>query len=125
MSVDSKARWYDKDPQLKGILNILQKAPDDMRQDIAMEIIQIIINENFTTSDDLLSFAKSNYIGEAKRWYDLDELVHTAVEMIKLLSDSERQIVLFEVAQSILYFSATFGEEYEKSATRNGHMSDK
>lgn len=102
----SKQRWYDKDPQLKTILRFLENAPDNMKQDVCMDMIQVIIQENFTTSDELMSFARQNYVGNAQRWYDIDDLVHTAVEMVKLLDDEERQIVLSEVAHTILYFSA-------------------
>ncbi|MEW5819906.1 MAG: hypothetical protein AB1782_06915 [Cyanobacteriota bacterium] len=106
-------RWYDKDPQLKTIINFLEKAPDEMRNDVAMDLIQIIVQEDFTTSDELITFAKSNYIGSGQRWYDIDELVHTAIEMIKLLNDDERRVVLSEVAQTILHISAHQREYYE------------
>lgn len=125
MMDSKKERWYDRDPQLKTILAFLEKAPDEMRTDVAMEMIQFIIEENFTTSEELIQFAKTNYVGRGQRWYDVDDLVHTAVEMIKLLTDDERRIVLSEVAQSILYFSANQKDIYEKPLTGHRHLPDK
>ena len=73
MTRKDHCRWYDKDPQLKSILKFLEKAPDEMKSDVAIDLIQIIIQENFTTSEELIHFAKTNYIGKGQRWYDVLE----------------------------------------------------
>lgn len=118
-------RWYDSDPQLKMVLNFLEVAPDNIRSDVAMDIIQIILQEDFTSTDELINFSRNNYIGSSERWYDIDDLIHTAVEMIKLLNDDERTIVLSEAAQSIMYFTAHKKELYEQPVTGDRHLSDK
>ena len=117
-------RWYDTDPQLKMVLNFLEVAPDDLRSDVAMDIIQIVLHEEFTSTDEFINFARDNYIGSSQRWYDIDDLIHTAVEMIKLLNDQERAVVLSEAAQTIMYFSANKKDFYEKPATGNRYLSD-
>jgi hypothetical protein len=118
-------RWYDKDPRLKAIITFLEKSPEEVRIDVAMDIIQLIIQENFTSSDQLIDFARANYIGTGQRWYDSDEMVHTAVEMLKLLSEAERNILLREVADSLIYFSASnIREKNERSTTGNRYLPD-
>jgi predicted GTPase len=123
MTTSKFTRWYDRDPRLKSVVNFLEKAPEEVRTDVAMDIIQLIIQENFTNSEELISFAKANYIGSGQRWYDTDELVHTAIEMLKLLNDRERSVLVHEIADSIKYFSiSNYGKENETDKSGNRYL---
>jgi hypothetical protein len=113
MTENSNLRWYDRDPKLKGIVTLLKKAPEDVKSDLAMDIIQVIIQENFTTSDELMGFAGKNYVGKTQRWYDSDEMIHTAVEMLKLLNERELQIVMREIADTYLYLLKNMTQDNE------------
>ena len=104
-NIIKKERWYDKDPQLRSIMKFLELSNEEVKVDIAMDIIQVIVQENYTDSDGLIEFAKTNYIGNAQRWYDTDDVVHTAIEMLKILDINERKAVLSEIAETIMYYS--------------------
>lgn len=125
MKLNKNERWYDKDPQLKTIMKFLEKAPEDIKVDVAMDLMQLIIQEDYTDPEGLIEFAKSNYIGNAERWYDADDVVHTAIEMLKLVKEHDRQLIIKEIAETIMFFVAQSGKEHERLVTGNRYLPNK
>ena len=113
--MQKETRWYDKNQGLKNILNFLENAPQEIRINVAIDIIQFITQENFASINELAEFSKTNYIGQANRWYDADYTVHSAIEMLKLLTEQELYIVINEIASSIVFFT----QYQQKDLTNN------
>ena len=121
----NKERWYDQDPLLKQILLFLESATPFVRYNITMDLMQIIIQENYIPADELMDFLKNNYSGTNKRWYDQNEVSYCAIEMLKLLQDNERKIVLEELINSISYFINEAGNNDERLDSWNRYLSNK
>jgi len=117
--MDKVTRWYDRNEDLKKIIDFLEYASNDLRINVAMDIIQFIIQENFASAKEITEFAQTNYTGNSTRWYDIDDTVHSALEMLKLLNDRELRIVINEMASSIVFFT----QHQQKEKSKSNHSS--
>lgn len=95
-------RWYDKDKNLRFIVNVLEKLDEETRNNLASEIIQILISDKYPDTDEFIEQINSNWIASSNRWYDQDEIVHSAVEMLKYADTEEKRDLLKEFLYSII-----------------------
>ena len=102
----NNSRWYDSDPRLKSLMHFLELASPSIKKDVTMDIMQIIIQEGFRTSDEIIEFFKDHKAGNYSRWYDKNEVTHSGIELLKILNEEEKQTILPEIVNGILYFNA-------------------
>lgn|SRR5574344_1442561 len=99
-------RWYDKDPELSNMMKFLENLNEETRDEIAQDLIQIILNEIKTNKDKEISGLNDNKITEYKRWYDKNISLYSAIELIKNLNDEERKQILPLLMESIVQILA-------------------
>lgn len=95
-------RWYDKDPDLSHLMKFMEGLTDEVREEIAQDLIQIILNELKTNQDGEISLLSDNKITEYKRWYDKNLSLHSAIEIIKNLDDEQRKEIIMLLMESIV-----------------------
>lgn len=105
-------RWYDKDPDLSHLMSFLEGLNDEVRDEIAQDMIQILMGEICTNSDGKISDLSAVTITEYKRWYDRNISLHSAVEMIKNLDDEDRKEIISRLMESIVQILTEYN--YEK-----------
>ena len=98
-------RWYDKDEQLKHIMELLEKSSPEVKISVALDILQMLFNKNLAHSDNLIDDINEKYVPVRQRWYDESETLHSAVEMLRLISEEDRNDIYQEIMQSLLFFS--------------------
>ena len=106
-------RWYDKDPDLSSLMAFLESLNDEVRDEVAQDLIQIILSELKTNTDGEISLLNENKITEYKRWYDKNISLHSAVEIIKNLDDAQRKEIISLIMESIVQILTEYN--YEKS----------
>lgn len=106
-------RWYDKDPDLSSLMSFLESLNEDVRDEIAQDLIQIILSEIKTNTDGEISHLNENRITEYKRWYDKNLSLHSAIEIIKNLNDEQRQEIISLIMESIVQILTEYN--YDKS----------
>ncbi len=106
-------RWYDKDPDLSSLMSFLESLNEDVRDEVAQDLIQIILSEIKTNPDGEISLLNENKITEYKRWYDKNLSLHSAIEIIKNLNDEQRKEIISLIMESIVQILTEYN--YEKS----------
>ena len=106
-------RWYDKDSDLSHLMAFLENLEEDLRDEIAQDLIQIILGELETNKDGEIFQLGENKITEYKRWYDKNLSLHSAVEIIKNLDDEQRKEIISLLMESIVQILAEYN--YEKN----------
>ncbi len=101
-------RWYDKDPDLSHLMTFIENLSDDIREEIAQDLIQIILSEIRTNKDSEISLLSENKITEYRRWYDKNISLHSAVEIIKNLDDDKRKEIISLLMESIVQILAEY-----------------
>lgn len=105
--MDHNRRWYDKDPILSKAMRILETTDDKFQLKIAINLIKIIIEHNieedeFRSVDDLLSAVEDGRCEKGnERWYDLDQTIRTAVQMLERCPDEMQNKIARQVADLI------------------------
>jgi hypothetical protein len=97
-------RWYDKNEILKQIMELLESSDPDTRNDIANDIIQLIVNKQYDVDTFIQAINEQN-LPSRNRWYDKDETMHSAVEMLKNIEESEKNELFKEILTTIINFS--------------------
>lgn len=95
-------RWYDKDPDLSHLMHFIEGLNDEVRNEIAQDLIQIMTSELSINADGQISDISSSGVTEYKRWYDRNITLHSAVEMIKNLDTEERREIIERIMESIV-----------------------
>lgn len=98
-------RWYDKDENLKVIMHALEKMDQDAKIAVASDLIQIILNERTADSDEFIDKINENYFPDRNRWYDTDETIYSAIEMLKHTQGEKKKELIREIFYSILHFN--------------------
>lgn len=96
-------RWYDKNEALKKIMEILESSDPITRENIANDIIQLIVNKQYDV-DNFIRVINSQTPPRRTRWYDEDETIYSAVEMLKNTNESEKKELFREVLATIYSF---------------------
>ena len=97
-------RWYDKNEILKQIMETLERSDFDTRNEIANDIIQIIVDRQYDI-DKFIHVINDQSVSAKKRWYDEDETMRSAVEMIKSVDEKEKSELFNEILTTILYLN--------------------
>lgn len=98
-------RWYDKDSQLKLIMETLEHMDKDVQIAVAEDLLQMILQISQSDYDKIIAKLNENYIPIRRRWYDKDETTHSAIELIKIVDENLKHEVFTEIIYSILYFT--------------------
>ena len=97
-------RWYDKDEILRQIITLLENADEETQTDIANDIIQLMIDKQFDV-DDFIQVINTKNLESKNRWYDKNDTLHSAVEMLKDTDAHDRQELLNEILTMFFNFS--------------------
>ncbi len=81
-------RWYDKEANVRTIVESLQGLDKSARNAFALDIIQSAINKQ-SDKDSFLEVFNNEMSRDSKRWYDSNEIVQSAIEMLKYLHPEE------------------------------------
>ena len=95
-------RWYDRDKHLSTFLGLLEGLSRGVQSDVAMDImlnLPVIADENLNDFVNNMSLAGT---GQYRRWYDYSPQIHSAVEVMKQLNESQRDIIIASSADIIL-----------------------
>ena len=95
-------RWYDKDPDLSHLMTFLQGLNDELREEIAQDMMQILMTEVCTDSDDEIHILGESKLTSYKRWYDKDITLHSSIEIIKNLDTEKRKEIISRLRESIV-----------------------
>lgn len=104
-------RWYDKDPDLSHLMAILESLNEEIRNEIAQDLLQIILCEIETDNDNEIFQLSENKLTEYRRWYDKNISLHSAVEIIKNLNTEKRKEIIELIMESIIQILADYGKE--------------
>lgn len=104
-------RWYDKDPDLSHLMAFIENLPDNIREEIAQDLIQIISNELKINNDTELFELGKNSLAKYRRWYDYNITLHSAIEIIKNLNTEKRTEIIHSIMESIVQILAGHNNE--------------
>ena len=97
-------RWYDKYPELKSLLTLLEQVSDENIELIAQDFLQIIMGKYGNDFDKKIEQLNKNAPQQYKRWYDENYNLHTCIEFIMTLDDNEKQEIIHSFIMSIMSF---------------------
>lgn len=106
-------RWYDKDPDLSHLMHFIESLNDEIRDEIAQDMIQILMGEICTNADGKISDLSAGTLTEYKRWYDKNPSLHSAVELIKTLDDEDRKEIISRLMESIVQILTEYNYDKE------------
>ncbi len=101
-------RWYDKDPILSKTMKVLQTSTDEDQIRMSINLIKIIIEHNiesksFTSIEDIMEAVNEGVIEKGNaRWYDIDNTVRTAIQMLENCSEEMRSKIAKKMADMIV-----------------------
>ncbi|HSA07700.1 MAG TPA: hypothetical protein P5556_11040 [Candidatus Gastranaerophilales bacterium] len=75
-------RWYDHDPLLVEVMDLLRNFKDDLRDQAEIFLIKI---ENQVGKDAIESFYEKVKPANGNRWYDYDPVLSRAVELLRIV----------------------------------------
>jgi len=96
-------RWYDTNDALKQIMEIMENSDLNTRHDIANDIIQLIVNQQYDV-DNFIQIINDQSPLMSNRCYDKDEIIFSAVEMLKILNKNEEKELFKKILNNILDF---------------------
>lgn len=95
-------RWYDNNAELKRLFEILEGLDVALQNEIAKDIIQILLTDFGLNLDKEINQISSNYKFECKRWYDKNIDLFTSFEIIRNLTLQQQNELVEKVLQSIV-----------------------
>lgn len=104
-------RWYDKDPELSRLMAFIENLPENVRDEVAHDLIQIILNELKINNDAEIFELGKNKISQYRRWYDNNVTLHSAIEIIENLDDDKRAEIIQFSMESIVQILAGHNDE--------------
>lgn len=81
--VNKPRRWYDQDPLLAEVLELLRSYPSDVREQAQVFLTKIEEQIGKDTLDKFYELARPEKTGN--RWYDHDPVVSKAVELLRVV----------------------------------------
>lgn len=99
-------RWYDKDADLSRLMSFIEGVPDDIKDEIAQDLIQIILSEVKTNQDNELFQLSESNVTQYRRWYDKNVHLHSSVEIIKNFDVQKRKEIISLLMESIVQILA-------------------
>ena len=75
-------RWYDYDPKLSEVIELLKYYQDDLRAqaEVFLEKIESIVGKS--TLDNFYNMVKPI---QGKRWYDKDPVISKTIELLRIV----------------------------------------
>lgn len=104
-------RWYDKYPELKSLLTLLETVDDYNVELIAQDFLQIILDKYKTEFDKTIKHMTDNPPPGYNRWYDKNYNLHTCIEFIKILDDNEKKELINSFIMSLMSFITNVDNE--------------
>lgn len=104
-------RWYDKYPDLKSLLILLETVDKQHLELIAHDFLQIILEKYSAKFDDVIQQMSDNPPPRYSRWYDENYELHTCIEFIKTLDDSKKAVLVNSFIMSLLSFITNVDDE--------------
>jgi hypothetical protein len=104
-------RWYDKYPDLKKLLTLLESVPEQYADIIAQDFLQIVMDKYKDKFDDAIKKMSENAPPKYNRWYDKNYDLHTCIEFIKILDDNEKSELINSFIMSLLSFITNVDDE--------------
>lgn len=109
MSSPDFQRWYDKDPALSQAIETLRHAEDKYQAQIALNIILIIVEHQIedtthTNVEELVNSlvqTKPSQNAYYRRWYDLNETLRSAMQLLYDCPDEVQQQVIPSICTMI------------------------
>ncbi|MDX2085306.1 MAG: hypothetical protein SFZ03_07960 [Candidatus Melainabacteria bacterium] len=104
-------RWYDADPALARALESLRQAPDRYQAQVALNIIKIIVEHRIEAASGSAAETMEQLMAESgssasdrslrRRWYDVNETLHSAMHLLRDCPDDLQQSVIPSIARMI------------------------
>jgi hypothetical protein len=95
-------------------MSTLEQVEDETKHELAFDLLQIIIQNNYSEDiDALLNGINNQYLPTRRRWYDKDETVHSVVKMLKFLSNQINGDDKKDLLQEFFYSLVTCKENLE------------
>lgn len=104
-------RWYDKYPDLKSLLTLLETVDEYNIELIAQDFLQIILERYKGQFDSVMKHMSDNPPPGYNRWYDENYNLHTCIEFIKTLPDIEKQELVNSFIMSLMSFITNVDHE--------------
>lgn len=101
-------RWYDKDPILSKSMKTLRESDDETQIKVALNLIKIIIEHNISENtyaavEDIMSAVEDGTLEKGQsRWYDIDNTVRTAINMLENSPVVVQKSVAKEMAKMVV-----------------------
>ena len=97
-------RWYDKYPNLKSLMLLLETVDEHGIELIAQDFLQVILEKYGDRFDSVIQEIKENSPPQYKRWYDNNYTLHTCIELLKILDDNEKEELVNSFVMSLMSF---------------------
>lgn len=104
-------RWYDKYPDLKQLLLLLETIDEYNIELISQDFLQIILSKYKYEFDTTIQHMNDNPPPRYSRWYDENYNLHTCIEFIKTLNDNEKTELINSFIMSLLSFITNVDDE--------------
>ena len=104
-------RWYDKYPDLKQLLLLLETVDEYTIDLISQDFLQIILARYKDEFDISIKNMNDNPPPRYNRWYDNNYNLHTCIEFIKTLKDNEKAELINAFIMSLLNFITNVDDE--------------
>ncbi len=104
-------RWYDKYPNLKSLLTLLETVDKEHLMIISADFLQIVLEKYKSKFDDAIQDMSTNAPPRYSRWYDEDYDLHTCIEFIKTLDDNEKVELVNSFIVSLMSFITNVDDE--------------
>lgn len=101
-------RWYDKDPILSKSMKTLRESDDATQIKVALNLIKIIIEHNISENtyaavEDIMTAVEDGTLEKGQsRWYDIDNTVRTAINMLENSPVVVQKSVAKEMAKMVV-----------------------
>ncbi len=99
-------RWYDKDTRLKDFLTSLEDLDEYSLYLVAKEFLQLIVNKYPGQNDDTINAMNIKAVGKYNRWYDWNYDLHTCVEYLKDMKETDRHELVQAFKEICIQFLA-------------------
>ena len=105
-------RWYDKYPDLKSLMLLLESVDEEHTDVIAQDFLQIVSERYSDKFDEIIQGFADNPPPRYNRWYDKNYNLHTCIEVIKTIeNDEEKEDLINAFIMSLLSFITNVDHE--------------
>jgi hypothetical protein len=104
-------RWYDKYPDLKQLLSLLEAVDENYANIISQDFLQIIVAKYRNQFDEVIKKLSDNAPPRYSRWYDKNYDLHTCIEFIKTLDDNEKTALINDLIMSLYSYITNVDDE--------------